>query len=99
MSDPTREVRLTGILEGISFLVLLFIAMPLKYLADMPLAVRIAGSLHGLLFIAFCRAVYRARTLCAWSHRQVGEALLASLLPFGPFFLDRKLRTEQPLKK
>lgn len=94
MADPTREVRITGILEGISFLVLLFVAMPLKYLAGMPIAVRIVGTVHGLLFIAFVWTVARARTRCGWPARRVAEALVASLLPFGPFVLDRKLRAE-----
>lgn len=94
MSDPTRDVRIIGIFEGISFLVLLFVAMPLKYLAGMPIAVRIAGSVHGLLFIAFVRAVWQARNTCGWSNRQVGLALLASLLPFGPFVLDHHLRAQ-----
>ena len=54
-----RQLRLVALLEGASFLVLLFVAMPLKYLAGMPLAVRIAGSIHGALFIAFVVALYR----------------------------------------
>ena len=55
-----RHLRLVALLEGSSFLVLLFIAMPLKYLADQPLAVRIVGSIHGLLFVIFMAALFRA---------------------------------------
>ena len=95
MADPTRELRVTGIFEGISFLALLFIAMPLKYLKGMPIAVRIAGSVHGLLFIAYVRAVVRTQRSLGWDRRKVGQALLASVLPFGPFVLDRKLRAER----
>lgn len=51
--NTLRRLRIIAFLEGLSFLVLLFIAMPLKYLADMPLAVRIAGSVHGGLFLVF----------------------------------------------
>ena len=50
---PLRQLRLVALLEGTSFVVLLFIAMPLKYLADLPLAVRIVGSVHGALFLMF----------------------------------------------
>ena len=52
-----RQLRLVAFLEGSSFLVLLFIAMPLKYLAGLPLAVRVAGSVHGLLFLVFLAAL------------------------------------------
>ena len=55
-----RQLRLVALLEGSSFLALLFIAMPLKYLAGLPLAVRIMGSVHGLLFLMFMAALYRA---------------------------------------
>lgn len=90
--SPTDRLRLASILDGISYLVLLGIAMPLKYLADMPLAVRIVGSLHGVLFIALCFAllvVLRRRIL---SFGGCVLVFICALIPFAPFFLDRKLR-------
>jgi len=84
-----------GLLEGVSFLVLLGIAMPLKYMAGMPLPVRVVGILHGVLFVAFVLLVFDAMGSLRWSFKQVALALLASLLPFGTLLLDRRLRQEQ----
>jgi len=89
------RLRLVGLLEGVSFLVLLGIAMPLKYMAGMPLPVRVVGILHGVLFVAFVLLVFDAMGSLRWSFKQVALALLASLLPFGTLLLDRRLRQEQ----
>jgi integral membrane protein len=93
-SDPIRDFRWIAIAEGLSFLLLLGIAMPLKYLADMPLMVRIVGSLHGGLFVLYVLAAFRAAHHARWSGRQLIIALVASLLPFGPFVIDHKLKEE-----
>ena len=89
-----RQLRLVALLEGSSFLILLFVAMPLKYLAGMPLAVRIVGSIHGALFIAFVVALYRAATARDWARRRSVTAFVASILPFGTFVFDASLRRE-----
>ena len=89
-----RRLRLVAFLEGTSFLVLLFIAMPLKYLADMPLAVRIVGSIHGALFLAFLAVLYRAGTERRWPLRRWAIAFVASIVPFGTFVFDGSLRRE-----
>jgi integral membrane protein len=89
-----RQLRLVALLEGSSFLILLFVAMPLKYLAGMPLAVRIVGSIHGALFIAFVVALYHAARACDWPHRRSVTAFVASILPFGTFVFDASLRRE-----
>jgi integral membrane protein len=90
----TARLRAVVYLEGWSYLVLLFVAMPLKYFAGLPLAVRWVGSLHGALFVALVvTALYvwrvRAKPI-AWGLR-IG---LASLVPFATFFLDPELRAE-----
>ena len=89
--------RKVAVLEGISYLLLLFIAMPLKYYADMPLAVKYTGWVHGLLFV-----LYAALFVLAWQEQKwkFGKAVLiflASLLPFMPFVVDRKLKDERAL--
>jgi integral membrane protein len=94
LDTPPARLRACAFLEGISYVVLLFVAMPLKYLAEEPLAVRIFGSLHGALFVWLMLELLagwrgRGRSL-GWATR-IG---VASLLPFGTFFLDRGLAGE-----
>ncbi len=89
-----RQLRLVAFLEGTSFLVLLFVAMPLKYLAGLPLAVRIVGSVHGLLFLMFLAVLYRAGSQHGWPSRRWLIAFVASIVPFGTFMFDRSLRRE-----
>jgi integral membrane protein len=89
-----RQLRLVALLEGASFLILLFIAMPLKYLADLPVAVRIAGSVHGFLFLVFVVLLFRAARQRAWPLRRSLLAFISSILPFGTFVFDRTLRRE-----
>ena len=89
-----RQLRVVAFLEGSSFLILLFIAMPLKYLAGLPLAVRVAGSLHGALFLLFLAALYRAGSDRDWPLRRWLVAFVSSILPFGTFVFDRSLRRE-----
>ena len=96
---PAARLRTIGFIEGISYLVLLFIAMPLKYMADMPMAVRIVGSAHGVLFVWL--AVLTAGPFFA-KRRCFGWALriaIASLIPFAMFFVDRSLREEEEAER
>lgn len=87
---PIQQLRRVGKIEGLSFLLLLFVAMPLKYLAGQPLAVKLVGWAHGVLFIWFGWVLFRA-----WRDRlpfiMAAAAFIASLLPFGPFIIDRWL--------
>ncbi len=89
-----RTFRWVALLEGWSFLVLLLVAMPLKYLLGLPLAVRIVGSVHGLLFLAFLSLLFRVALERRWSLQRCLGAIVASLVPFGTFVLDRSLRRE-----
>lgn len=85
------QLRLVAFLEGLSLVILLFIAMPLKYLADMPSMVRIVGMAHGLLFIAYVGYVLFARPEFGWDARKTLLALVLSIVPFGTFWADVKL--------
>lgn len=97
MSTPIGRLRLVGFLEGMSYLILLGIAMPLKYLADMPIAVRIVGSLHGGLFILFFAAVADvARRRYPNLPGLWWRSTVASLVPFGTFVLDAWLKRREP---
>jgi integral membrane protein len=89
------RLRVVGLFEGISFLVLLLIAMPLKYWADIPEAVAIAGSLHGLLFVLYMLALLHVWIAYRWSIFKVAAAFIAAFLPLGTFVLDKKLLRDQ----
>jgi integral membrane protein len=88
------RLRAVGLLEGVSFLLLLGVAMPLKYVAGYPLAVRVVGWIHGILFIAYCYALFEAATERGWPWKKSAKFLVAALLPFGPFVTERELRAE-----
>lgn len=92
MIKRIRNLRVIGIAEGISFLALLAIAMPMKYYLGMPEAVKLAGWVHGILFIAYGLAVLMAIRAMEWNLLSVLLALGASLVPFGTFVLDKQLR-------
>lgn len=85
------RLRLIGFLEGISLLLLLGVAMPLKYLAGQPTAVRYAGMAHGLLFVLYVLLLIQVAIERRWSFGKVSLALLASVVPFGTFWAERRL--------
>jgi integral membrane protein len=90
-SKTTFEVVAT--LEGLSLLVLLGVAMPLKYFGGLPIAVRVVGLLHGLAFLAYAVILVDALATRQWSARTAGLGLLAAFLPAGTFvFVSRQRR-------
>jgi integral membrane protein len=94
-----QHFRKTALAEGISFLVLLFIAMPLKYFASLPMAVTIVGALHGVLFVAFIILAYLVKDKYGKSLGWMAKAFIASILPFGTFVADREWKKEEQAVK
>jgi integral membrane protein len=90
-----RKLRAIGVSEGISFLVLLLIAMPLKYYFDFPLAVKVVGWAHGVLFILYIVVVLLSIRAMKWTLGDVAIALIASLVPGGTLYLDRSWKRRQ----
>lgn len=88
---PLKRLRLLGYIEALSFLLLLGVAMPLKYLVGIPEAVQIAGWIHGLLFIALCAVLAQVTWLERWPLSRSALVFVAALLPLGPFFIREKL--------
>ena len=86
-----RRLRVLGTVEGVSTLVLFGIAMPLKYVAGMPLAVTIAGSVHGVLFLALVGMFVLGTRRIPISHGMAAAGIVAAVVPFGPFVMDRRL--------
>ena len=85
------KLRLVGKIEGASTLILFGIAMPLKYLAGIPMAVTIAGSVHGFLFVALVTLFIMGTKRIPISRRLAAAGVAAAIFPFGPFIVDRWL--------
>jgi integral membrane protein len=91
-----KYFRVLGFAEALSFLVLLGIAMPLKYVWGIPEATRIIGMIHGVLFIAYAYMAFVVGRQMNWPMTRVIGAWIAASLPFGPIFYDRKLLASDP---
>jgi integral membrane protein len=94
--NPMKTFRLIGVLEGISYLALLLIAMPLKYFFKEPSAVTYFGWAHGVLFVSFGLYLIKVWIKYKWSFKKATGAFVASLIPFGTFILDSQLKKEYP---
>lgn len=89
---PPVFLRHIALAEAISYLILVAIAMPLKYLAGQPLAVRYIGMAHGVLFIVFCWALLQVLLKSKWPLSRCALVFALSFIPVVPFFFDRKMR-------
>jgi integral membrane protein len=87
-----KILRILGNIEGVSYLLLLFIAMPLKYAYDMPIAVKVTGMAHGVLFVAYCLVLALCMKKFAWTLKFGAYLFIATLIPFGTFVTDRKIK-------
>ncbi len=85
-------------MDGVSYVLLLFVAMPLKYFAGQPLAVTIAGSLHGALFILLCASLFQMTFIAKWGFWKSCAVFFAAFIPFAPFFLDRWIKSQDMVK-
>ncbi len=103
MRNMLKTLRTVGHVEAISYLLLVLVAMPLKYFANMPLAVTYVGMIHGLLFVAYVAAIAVTFIMRKLTFKQSVLAFISSLLPFGPFVFDRYLQrhstTEAPVRE
>lgn len=88
------RLRILAFIEGVSFLLLLGVGMPLKYVYALPAPNRVMGMAHGLLFVLYVFCVIQAQIEYRWPFRKTALALLASVVPFGTFWADVKLFRE-----
>ncbi len=89
-----RVLRIVGFLEGLSFLLLLFVAMPLKYVWEQPMAVRYTGIVHGALFVLLVSLILQVGPARGWPWKRCVLGIAAAFLPFGPFVFDASIRRE-----
>jgi integral membrane protein len=93
---PVGRLRILGFLEGISLIVLVFIAVPMKYLAGQPSLVKLIGPIHGLLFTFFVITTLSVATTYRWKFSQTSwKVLLACIIPFGTFYIDKHILSRQ----
>lgn len=91
LKNPLKLFRYLGYAEGVSFLLLLVVAMPLKYMFQMPIAVTIVGALHGALFVGYVLIAAYTTYVKKWEFLTFLGAVIASVLPFGPFVYDARV--------
>lgn len=91
MKDLFRKI---AFIEGLSYLLLLFVAMPLKYIWMIPEPVKYTGWAHGMLFMAYVVLLFACAFTYKWTLIRTAGYFLASLLPFLPFVVEKKLRSE-----
>ena len=86
-----QKFRLINKIEGISFIILIFIAMPLKYSFGYPMATKVIGMLHGLLVFAFIYQIIEAKKEAGFTLKETALYTILSLIPFGSFYTDKLL--------
>ncbi len=92
VKSNTGRLRIIGFLEGVSLLVLVFVAVPLKYIGHLPALVKMIGPVHGILFLLFIILTISVGVEQKWSFRgTTWKVLLACLIPFGTFYIDRTI--------
>jgi len=82
--------RVISILEGLSYIILLFIAVPIKYLGNDESYVKMFGMPHGLLFVAYIVLAYLIKDDLEWNSQTFWSVLVASVIPFGTFYIDKR---------
>lgn len=93
LKDTLKRFRVISYIEGLSYLILVFIAMPIKYLAENPYPVKIIGMAHGVLFILFVLFLYETMRKYAWQTSFGSKLFVYSLIPFGSFIIEKKMKT------
>lgn len=85
-----KSFKITAFLEGVSLLLLLFVAMPLKYIWNMPEMVQVVGMAHGILFLLYIVMAIMVYNELKWNLKILAIVMAASVIPFGTFYVERK---------
>lgn len=92
LSNALNRFRLISYIEGLSYLILVFIAMPIKYMGENPYYVKIFGMAHGVLFILFMLVLLDAMRKESWNKTFGSKLFIYSLIPFGSFVIERNVK-------
>ncbi|WP_017381537.1 DUF3817 domain-containing protein [Paenisporosarcina sp. TG-14] len=92
IKKPLKRFRFMGLLEGSSLLILVFLAMPLKYFFGLPEAVAVVGAIHGFLFVTYCLAIAYMTFIVKWPFLYSVIAVIVAFIPFGNLLFDRRLQ-------
>jgi integral membrane protein len=90
--NPVHVLRVAALTEAVSFLVLLGVAMPLKYAAGIPGPVKVVGWMHGVLFVAFCLFLAQTFIVARWPLGRAVLVFVGALVPFGPMLLEPRMK-------
>lgn len=93
MQIMIKLFKVIAFLEGVSLLLLLFIAMPLKYIWEMPQMVQVVGMAHGILFLGYIAFAFMVYNELKWSLKTLAIVMIASIIPFGTFYIEKKYLT------
>ncbi|QKF81642.1 DUF3817 domain-containing protein [Halarcobacter ebronensis] len=94
-NDSVNRFRIISAIEGISFLLLIFIAMPIKYIGENPYPVKIFGMVHGILFIFFMLSLFQTKINKNWNKGFMFQLFVFSLLPFGALLIEKRVKAQR----
>lgn len=95
LNTALKRFRLISAIEGLSYLILVFIAMPIKYLEDNPIYVKFFGMAHGVLFIIFMISLFETKRKESWHTGFIFQLFVLSLIPFGAFSIENKVKGDR----
>lgn len=85
-----KAFKIIAFLEGVSFIIMMFVGMPLKYMAGNDIIIKLLGMPHGLLFVTYVIMAFLIQQAMKWNTKDMAIILLCSLIPFGTFWMDKK---------
>ena len=91
LKSKVGRLRILSLIEGLSLVLLVFFAVPMKYLFDSPIFVRVIGMTHGVLFLALLLMTIMIGVELGWKFKRMAMIIVASVIPFGCFYVDNKL--------
>ena len=98
LKNALGRFRVISAIEGLSYLILVFIAMPIKYLGDNPFYVKIVGMAHGVLFIIFMISLFEIKRKESWDTGFMFQIFVLSLIPFGAFIIENRVKPKSENK-